>query len=235
MKIMSFNTQHCRNYVSLEIDYPRMAEVIKAEDPDIIGLNEIRDELCGFEPPYDKQTDILASLTGFENKFFAKAIEVKGELNYSYGNGFMSKYKIVESSTYPIALPEEQRTYIYYESRVLYKAKLENGYTVLVTHFGLSHEEQEEAVKVLLPHIAKEKCILMGDFNVTPDSDILIPIKERMVDCASVSSEENLTFSSDKPYMKIDYIFVTPDVEIVDFSTIKTVASDHFPVRAEIK
>ena len=235
MKIMSFNTQHCRNYSTLKIDYPKMAEMIKSVDPDIVGLNEMRDELLGCEPLYDKQTSILASLTGFENSCFAKAIEIREQNKFSYGNGFLSKYKIVEYETYPIALPPEKRTYIHYESRVLFKAKLENGYTVLVTHFGLSPEEQEEAVRVVVPHLEDKKCILMGDFNLPPESEILLPIKERMVDCASVSAAKNLTFPSDKPEIKIDYIFVSPDVEILSFGAIERISSDHFPVTAEIK
>ena len=42
MKIMSFNTQHCLNYVTRKIDYDVMADAIRQCDADIVGLNEMR-------------------------------------------------------------------------------------------------------------------------------------------------------------------------------------------------
>ena len=39
---MTFNTQHCLNYTTQEIDFSVMAEAIKIYDPDIVGLNEMR-------------------------------------------------------------------------------------------------------------------------------------------------------------------------------------------------
>ena len=232
MKVMSFNTQHCRNFLTKEIDYARMAEVINRYAPDIVGLNEMRDTFA--EPGYDKQTEILASLCGYQYHSFAKAIEVRGSTPFAYGNGFLSKYKIDEVTSFPIALPKDKRTYLYYESRVLMKVRLENGYTVLVTHFGLSLEEKLQAVKIVVENLEEEKCILMGDFNVRPDGDILLPIRDRMKDCASVCDKEILTFPSDNPDRKIDYIFVSPDIEVLNFGAENFIASDHFPITAEI-
>ena len=233
MKIMSFNTQHCLNFLTQKIDYPKMAEAINKFSPDIVGLNEMRDTLR--EPQYDRQTEILASLSGYRYHSFAKAIEVSSPELYSYGNGFLSRYKIVDVETFPIELAPERRTEVYYEPRVLMKARLENGYTVLVTHFGLSRADWEEAVSVVLRHIEPEKCILMGDFNVKPDSDILLPLKEKMTDCAQVSEKENLTFPSDNPKRKIDYIFVSRDIKVKSFEAENIIASDHLPVTAEIE
>ena len=114
------------------------------------------------------------------------------------------------------------------------KVRLENGYTVLVTHFGLSLEEKLEALKVVLENIEDKKCILMGDFNVRPDGDILLPIRDKMKDCASVCEKEILTFPSDKPDRKIDYIFVSRDVEVVSFDAVNFIASDPLPLMAQI-
>ena len=47
MKIMTFNTQHCRNFVTGKIDFEVMAEAIRKEAPEIVGLN--RDV---HEPPH---------------------------------------------------------------------------------------------------------------------------------------------------------------------------------------
>ena len=57
MKIMSFNTQHCLNYLKREVDYQIMANTIKDLGADIVGLNEMFDGGNSFSrqrsfPPY---------------------------------------------------------------------------------------------------------------------------------------------------------------------------------------
>ena len=66
-----------------------------------------------------------------------------------------------------------------YETRCVLKAKLENGLTVIISHFGLNPDEHENAAKTIMEHLETEKCFLMGDFNVLPDSHILAPIREK--------------------------------------------------------
>ena len=72
MKIMSFNTQHCLNFITRKIDFDVMAEAIKTCRADIVGLNEMRDQ--GSHPEYGAQTSTLSSLTALDHYFFAKAI-----------------------------------------------------------------------------------------------------------------------------------------------------------------
>ena len=74
----------------------------------------------------------------------------------------------------------------------------------------------------------------MGDFNVTPDEHCLNPIRERMKDTASVFTEEKLSFPSDNPNRKIDYIFVSKDIEVISADIPPIVASDHRPHIATI-
>ena len=39
MKVMSFNTQHCLNYLERKIDFQVMADAINRCGADIVGLN----------------------------------------------------------------------------------------------------------------------------------------------------------------------------------------------------
>ena len=230
MKIMSFNTQHCLNYISREIDFELMSQTIKKCEADIVGLNEMRE--TGEHPAYQAQTKILSELTGLNNYYFAKATYFPEQ--GPYGNGFLSKYPIVSAETILVPDPDPKTGTKYYETRCLLKAKLENGVTVLVIHFGLNTDEQQNAVKTIVEHLEDEKCILMGDFNVLPDDDVLNPIRERMNDTATMFSEPRLSFPSDSPTRKIDYIFVSKDIEIVSADIPAIVASDHRPHVAEI-
>ncbi len=229
MKIMTFNTQHCLNFLAQEIDYEIMASTIKEAGADIAGLNEMYDGENGI---YGKQTQALAVKSGLENHIFAKAID---EGQSEYGNGFLSRYKITNASIIPIPDPCPRAYTGYYESRVLLRCELENGYTVLVTHFGLNKDEQKNAVRTVLENLTDTKCILMGDFNIEPDNELLVPIKARMKDTMDYMTGGTKTFPSNDPKIKIDYIFVSQDVEIKSARVLQKIASDHLPIIAEIE
>lgn len=230
MKIMSFNTQHCKNFITQEIDFEVMAKAILDCGADIVGLNEMRGD--GEREDYTDQVKKLSELTGMKHYYFAEAIRLRG--NNPYGNGFLSRIPIVSMETIPIPDPQERRYGGHYETRCVLKAVLENGYTVLVTHFGLNPDEQQNAVETVLANLAAEKCILMGDFNVRPDNPLLDPIRAKMKDAAELIEGEGFSFPSDSPTRKIDYIFVSPDVEMIAADIPAIVASDHRPHTLEV-
>ena len=142
MKIMSFNTQHCLNFLEQKIDFEIMAKAISDVGADIVGLNEMYD--VGEKDTFGKETKILSDLTGLENWYFAEAINIPWE-GLPYGNGFLSRIPFKSVETIKIPDPNPRKYDGYYETRCVLKAELENGYTVLVTHFGLNPDEQENA------------------------------------------------------------------------------------------
>ena len=231
LKIMSFNTQHCLNYIERKIDFEIMAKTISDCDADIVGLNEMRG--IGEDPEYTAQVEKLAELTGMKYFYFAKAIDFpkKGP----YGNALLSKLPIINAEIVPVPDPEPKAYKGYYETRCILKAELEGELLVLVTHFGLQPDEQENAVKIVIETVSENKCILMGDFNVTPEAPILEPIKAKMKDTAEAFDMPKLSFPSDKPIKKIDYIFVSRDIEVESADIPQIVASDHCPHTANLK
>ena len=68
MKLMSFNTQSCTNFITKKIDFQFIANGIKKFDADIVGLNEMR----GADPESDfvNQVEELARLAGYEYFYF---------------------------------------------------------------------------------------------------------------------------------------------------------------------
>ncbi len=228
MKIMTFNILHCMDYMTKKIDFPKFADEILSSGADFAGLNEVRGQ--GFIKDYTAQAKKLGKLTGM-NYYFGKAINVAGVA--PYGNAFLSKYPIISAETIKIPDPEVKTGKDMYETRCIIKAVIDAGekYTVLVTHMGLNRDERESAVKALLSTAPEEKCIITGDFNCTPDSDELKPLFEKY----RCSDTEDLTFPSDKPRIKIDYIFTSPDIEIINKGTSKNIVSDHLAQWIEIK
>ncbi|MBQ2967704.1 MAG: endonuclease/exonuclease/phosphatase family protein [Clostridia bacterium] len=231
MKLMTFNTQHCMNYITREIDFEIMAKAIRDQNPDIVGLNEMRN--LGTKEDYTDQVKALSDLSGMPHYYFAQAISFEGK--NPYGNGMLSKIPFKTVETVMIPDPIEKTGDKWYETRCILKATFANGLTVLVTHFGLNDDEQQNAVETILKNIAPEKCIVMGDLNVRPDNPLLDPIRACMQDTAKTFKAPLLSFPSDNPYCKIDYIFATPDIEIVSADIPAVVASDHRPHTAEIQ
>ena len=230
MKVMSFNTQHCLNYIEQKIDFDIMAKTILDCDADIVGLNEMRGK--GNDPEFDDQVKILSELTGMPYYIFAPAIQVRDK--GPYGNGFLSKIPIIKAETIMIPDPLVKKVGGRYETRCVLKVLLENGVTVLVTHMGLVSDERVNAVATVLEHMADEKCILMGDFNMKPEDAILAPIYDKMKDTAELFDSPKLSSKSIEPKVKIDYIFVSRDIDVVSADIPAIIASDHRPHVATI-
>ena len=227
IKLMTFNTQHCLNYLEQKIDFPIMADTIRRFDADIVGLNEMY--FGGDEPDFSDQVGTLAERCGYTYHYFGVTLE--NAPFGQYGIGMMSRVAPESIRLIEIPSPDDGA---YHEPRAIIKARFQNGLTVLVSHFGLTDEEKKNAVETALSHTEKEKCVLMGDLNMTPDCEILRPIFEAMKDTASVALGECLSFPSPAPIKKIDYIFVSRDVTVLDADVPAVIASDHRPHIAHI-
>jgi endonuclease/exonuclease/phosphatase family metal-dependent hydrolase len=226
IKIMSYNTQHCLNFLTQKIDFDLIANTIKNCGADIIGLQEIRGE--GPREDYVDQIKVLSEKTGFYY-YFAEAIKVDD--TNPYGNAILSKYPITSAETIAIPDPEVKKYKDGYETRCILKAKIDvaDGLNIIVSHFGLNKDEQKNAVTTVLENLPDEKCVLMGDFNMKPKNRILKPIKEKLFDTAEMFECKKLSYPSDKPRVKIDYIFVSKDLCVSSADIPEIISSDHRP------
>lgn len=234
IKVMSFNTQHCKNYITREIDYDAMVNAIRTCEADIVGLNEMYG--AGEAETFEAQVQILAEKLGY-HYYFAKAIDVFKKESSPYGNGLISRFPIKSAETIKVPDPAVRSYKGYYESRCLLKATIdvEGGLTVCVSHFGLNPDEQENAVATLVSNLEPTRCIAMGDYNVTPEKPVLTPIRDVMFDTAELFDGEKLSFPSDEPRCKIDYIFTSRDLNVLSADIPAIVASDHRPHTIEVE
>ena len=235
LKVMSFNTQHGHSQYSNRIDLDSVPRAILQSDASIVGLNEVRG--LGVDPErYAPQTRIYMEKTGLRG-YFAKAIFA--DQCGPYGNAILSEYPILYAETVLIPDPEPRRfpDHGYYETRCVLKARLgvPGGLTVLVTHFGLNPDEAENAVKTVMKLAEPERCILMGDFNVTPEDPVLAPIRAHFRDTAEGWTEPKFSYPTYGLDRKIDYVFVTPDITVVSSDIPHIGESDHFPHTAVLE
>lgn len=234
MKVMTFNIQHGKNFLTGEIDLKKVADAIKEAGAEIVCLNEVYGK--GAHPSFTAQAKQIAEYLDYEF-YFAPAINITGA--GPYGNGFVSKYPIVSAETVPV--PTVPRNHPgYFEDRCAFKAVVDvdgRYLTVIGSHFGLQVEEQVECVKTvcdLIDH-SDYPVVLMGDFNVTPENPVLEPIRQRLRDTAELPEGALATFPSDKPDIKIDFIFISENLPLETVTIPTKIVSDHLPIVAQIR
>lgn len=224
LRVMSYNVLHFENVHTHEIDYAAFAAAIRECGAEIVGLNEV----YGGRSARGEQAQALSEILGW-HWYFSEAFLDDG--TEPFGNAIVSRYPIENPATVPVPYPEVRNGTEYYEPRAVLRAQIA-GHTFLVTHFGLNPDEQENALQTVLPLLTDRRCILMGDFNVTPDHPILEPIRARMQDVDAFLPAGTGSFPSDDPQKKIDYIFTSFDYAVTAADIPALVVSDHRPYTA---
>ena len=232
MRFLQFNIQHARNFLSGKIDLDALADAIALLGADFVCLNEVYGE--GPAASFTDQVGYLARKLGFYG-YFAPAIQIEGA--GPYGNAFLSRFPVEAARTVPV--PTVPRNHPgYFEDRCAFQALLRVGekkIKVIGIHFGLQPEEQAAAAETICALLDADDLpvILSGDFNVEPGDPVLAPIRARACDTATLPGGEAPTYPSDKPQIKIDYIF-TRGLTAQSVCVPEMIVSDHLPVLAEI-
>ena len=229
IRIMSYNVHHCEG-ADKKVDYERVANVLKRENPDFVGLQELDYKTTRTEGI--DQPKKLASLTAM-HVTYAKAIDFRGG---SYGVAIFSREKPISVIRKP--LPGG-------EPRVLLLCEFADCW-VGTTHLALTEDNRLKAAQIIRSEIGDkqgEKPIFMtGDWNARPNSPTLTEFRKFM----RILSSENLgTYSSfinepAKSECCIDYIAID-DRSAKNLSVSKTyviadiVTSDHCPIVAVLE
>lgn len=230
VRILSYNIHHGNPpaYPN-KIDLPKIAEVIKMSDADVIGIQEV--DVHVSRSQMADQAKELAELTGMQY-FFSKGIDLEqGE----YGTLILTKHKIVSKKRHdlPMVVKSENR------SLAVVDIELPEGKIISFanTHLDLKEENkvaQANYIKQLGAGIDKP-LILVGDFNAKPDTEAIKVLEEQFV---RNTTSNGPTHPNTEARNEIDYIMVGKNTTF-DWKIYKTIpetyASDHLPVFAEIE
>ena len=164
LKIMSYNVQgHADRFLSGYLD--RIAEVITAERPDIVGLQEVHRATCG--PRLVDQAEEIARRTGLDVRFGASY----GRNGREFGNAVLSAGAVGETTIHPLPGGSEPRTLL--QTRVAVRGV---ELDVYVTHFSAwgrlgrkARVLQANHLVGLLQH-ARPPFVLVGDLNASPET-----------------------------------------------------------------
>lgn len=224
-----------------KISPTRIAEVIAACEADIVALQEVR--VGRTRPGEIDQAATVADKLGME-LHFQPTIRILGE---QYGIAVLTKHPayLVKSERLPT-----QSTKPSFEKRsALWVCTEIDGHKVNVinAHLSLRSGERRAQAAALVGSdwISHPDCadpaILLGDFNAPPYSRSYRMIANRLRDAQLSNShgEPQPTFHTRAPVLRLDHVFVTKSVEVVNAAPVRNaltrVASDHFPLLAELR
>ena len=221
MKILSWN-------IWIDGDAQKVVDLVREANPDVIGLQEVKND--------DPERDVIDFLTrlGYEH-VFAPVKKVWGDKTYNDGPAIFSKYPIRKSKIH--TLSDEN-------ARAAVQADIEVGgrtLHVFSTHLIHTHQQpselQDSQVEKLLKLLPETMTVVMGDFNATPESNAIQKMKQALRDTDanstptwSVYPEGCVTCNPQKIDTRLDYIFVSKDLQARDFRVEESDASDHLPV-----
>lgn len=205
---------------------PKLAEVIAAVNPDIVGLQEVHSHTR--VGPID-QAEVLASLTGM-NLAFGRSTAMDGG---NYGNAILTRGTIKSTFTHPLPGSGEPRSVLQAEISV-------SGQDVLffVTHLAawgrLLRVARMRQVAELGDILARGSLphVLVGDFNVPPGGEEIRTLLSHG-HLHVVGDFREATFPMTR--QRLDYIFADPRWETISSDVIRRGPSDHWAITAELK
>lgn len=226
VKFMSYNIQG--HAAARRPDFlPKLAEVIAAVKPDIVGLQEVH---CRTHVgPTVDQAEVLASLTGLQVAFGRSCAMGGG----NYGNAVLTRGEVKSTFTHPLPGSGEPRSLLQTEITL-------NGHDVAfyVTHLAawgrLLRVARMRQVAELgditargsLPHV------LVGDFNVPPGAEEIRTLLSHG-HLHVIGDQRESTFPMTR--QRLDYIFADPRWETIGTEVVRRGPSDHWPIVAELK
>jgi endonuclease/exonuclease/phosphatase family metal-dependent hydrolase len=230
MRVMTYNIHHGEG-VDGKLDLERIANVIRKQDCDLVGLQEV-DRNTQRSRGVDQMAE-LARLTGLQ-PFFGKANDYDGG---EVGLGILSKLPVVVSKS--IRLPSDSKRGPRIALEVFIRPTDRPAFVFVCTHLDPSDGENDRALqnaelRKLFGH-GPSQAILAGDFNSTMEKPELASILTTWVD---VDFEKvSPTISVAKPTRKTDYIFVQRNSPWAIESAMvlaEPTASDHLPLVATL-
>jgi endonuclease/exonuclease/phosphatase family metal-dependent hydrolase len=242
---MTYNVHSCVG-VDDRLDVARIAAVIAQSKPDIVALQEL--DVGRLRTGGVDQAHAIASRLGM-SFHFGCALKVAEE---QYGDAILTALpmRLVKAGPLP-TLPKvrglEPRGALWTAIEVEPGLELQ----VINTHLGLVPLEQRAQAGALAGRdwlgaaTRGQPLILIGDFNATSRYACYKTLAGRLGDAQRALQRSGRrprtspTFPSRFPMLRIDHVFVSPEVEVLDVHApdgpLARAASDHLPLVADVK
>jgi endonuclease/exonuclease/phosphatase family metal-dependent hydrolase len=227
MKILNLNLW---NYNNWEERKPLIVDFLKKHNPDIVTMQEVRDDLR-FNSKGENQAKQINNLLNYPHFKYIKTMDVNKVNNLDNppcyeGLAVLSKQSFLESQKFPLKKhPNDKFT------RAILWVKMKD-LNLINVHYSpddlFSKLHLEETLK-----FAKEKKmrpIIIGDFNIRHPS-----IVEETIGTDYVSTRSVKKYVSYPPAKyTLDYALIPKEIELKNFSCVGNNISDHKSIIIEI-
>jgi endonuclease/exonuclease/phosphatase family metal-dependent hydrolase len=240
---MTYNIHHGANS-SDDPSLDQIIEIIGSFEPDVVGLQEVDrhwSQRSGFA---DQVTEIAHRLD--MHYFFAPIYDLEpeeGSERRQYGLAILSNFPLVTGRN----LMMSRLTTISDEHQIerlggfAHVSIDVDGRDVQLFNVHLDYRSDPSVRTVQVQETvaaireADGSVVLMGDFNAEPGAAELDRLQEFLLDAWHGREGAGHTYPSIDPSKRIDYIFVSPGVQIDSAFVLTGTASDHRPVGAVIR
>lgn len=240
LRLMTYNTHGCSG-MDGRVSPRRIARVIREHHPDIVALQEL--DLGRRRSRAEDQSAIIARECGLHPLFCPTV--TRGEEHYGHALFSTWPVELVKRAR----LPEDPRGWWDEPRAALWvRVQVEDvTVNVVTTHLGLGSKERELQMRALLgdewlgPVLEREPTLLCGDMNMFPGSVPYRLATARLRDVQRLRREFRpvATFSSLRPLVRIDHVFVSPHFTCEAVTAIRNdltrVASDHLPLLTDLQ
>jgi endonuclease/exonuclease/phosphatase family metal-dependent hydrolase len=237
LTVMTYNVRQGRDIDGV-LDLDRIAAVIRSQDADLVALQEVGRHWSA-DSDFRDQPAELGRLLGMEWVYGANLDRdppKRGAPRRQYGTAILTAWPIVASEN--ILLPRvstdnEQRGLLVLDVDV-------DGtpFRLHNTHLSVSAQDRRLQVEALLAAADDAAAVphaLVGDFNAAPQAPELAPLFARFRDAWTDCGEgDGFTFPANAPTARIDYILVSPELDIAKVDVPALQGSDHLPLVAEL-
>ena len=228
-RVVTYNTHGCVGTDGAR-SVERIADVLRACDADVVGLQEIdvgRARSGGID-----QAESIALRLGMSHVFGAALDDGVG----CYGNAILSRHPIAHIRTEKLPTwrtVSEPRCFVHAQ------VDLPDGeLDVVVTHFGLGPIERMGQARHVADELARSspQTVLLGDFNCGRGSIAYARMSAKLRDAQHAVSARTVraTYPSWRPILRLDHVFVGAGLEVlaaeVATGSLVRTASDHLPV-----
>jgi endonuclease/exonuclease/phosphatase family metal-dependent hydrolase len=227
LRVLTYNIHQGLN-ADIYMDLEEIARVIENEDADIIGLNEVNRGRAN-----NGYADTLAFISRrLQMPYVYGANFVDGQ----YGNAVLSRYPIETWENRHYSTNTTEVRGLLHAVIDLGNGREVNFFSTHLDHTGGPKNARAAQVLEAVEIIGTEWTIFSGDLNAAPEASELQPLYQgAWVDALGVSGLDSaFTFWSDQR-QRIDYVFFTPDLQLMRAAVVETRASDHLPVVVDLR
>ena len=239
MKILTWNIWY-------KEDPKNVFELLKNTEWDVCCLQEV---MKGFHSEVDDVAEYLKESLSVEGHF--ATAQRRSETDSSQGNLILSRLPITDTFSYFIQdQSEDPEPSFSDEGRVVTGVEFDNSLKVLTTHMSYTpsfaetdkkNAESERLVEYL--NGIEQPFVFCGDLNAVPTSNLIQNLSQSYKNLSPDFTEPTWTtkpfshegFEVDTLSYRLDYVFGSKDVELIDSKITQTDYSDHLPILTEIK